>query len=446
MKIIIVGAGEVGTHLAKMLSRENQDIILIDSDERKLEPLDASYNLMTIAGSPTSIKIMKEAGIHKCDLFIAVTPHETSNITACMLASNLGAKQTVARIDNYEYLQPENKAFFQKLGINELIYPEMLAAQEIVTALKRTWVRHWFEFCNGKLILIGVKLRESSSIINCKLSELTRTDNYFHIALIKRKDETIIPRGNDVLQTGDIVYFTTTPEYVQDIRQLTGKKEIDVQNVMILGGSRITIQTAKYAPEKIGIKVIESDSEKCYKISEKMSHEVKIINGDGRDIDLLREEGIGDVDAFVALTDSSETNILACLTAKGFGVPKTVAEVENLAYISTAEGLNIGTTINKKLIAASRIYQLLLDTDSSNTKCLSLVTAEVIELVAKKGSKITSAPVKELSLPKDITIGGLIRDGKGVVVMGDTQIQPDDHVLVFCLDAAIQKIGRLFSC
>ena len=129
MKIIIVGAGEVGTHLAKMLSRENQDIILIGSDERKLEPLNTSYNLMTIVGSPTSIKIMKEAGIHKCDLFIAVTPHETSNITACMLASNLGAKQTVARIDNYEYLQPENKVFFQKLGINELIYPEMLAAQ-----------------------------------------------------------------------------------------------------------------------------------------------------------------------------------------------------------------------------------------------------------------------------------------------------------------------------
>lgn len=445
MKIIIVGAGEVGTHLAKLLSREDQDIILIDADERKLEPLNASHNLMTVVGSPTSIKTMKEVGVNKCDLFIAVTPHETRNITACMLASNLGAKQTVARIDNYEYLQPENRTFFQNLGINELIYPEMLAAQEIVTALKRTWVRHWFEFCNGKLILIGVKLRETSTIIDCKLSDLTRTENYFHIALIKRKDETIIPRGNDTLQMGDIVYFTTTPEHVQDIRKLTGKKQVDIRNIMILGGSRITVRTADYAPDKIKIKVIESDSEKCYKISEKMSNDVMIVNGDGRDIELLREEGISDMDAFIALTDSSETNILACLTAKGFGVPKTVAEVENLAYISTAEGLNIGTTINKKLIAASRIYQLLLDTDSSNTKCLSLSTAEVIELVAKEDSKITNAPVKDLSLPKDITIGGLIRDGKGVVVTGDTQILPDDHVLVFCLDTAIRKIERLFN-
>lgn len=444
MRVVVAGAGEVGTHLAKLLSREEQDIILIDSDEKKLEPLDSNYNLMTVVGSPTSIEVLRGAGVSKADLFIAVTPHETRNITACMLAAKLGAAKTLARIDNYEYLRPENKSFFNQMGVHELIYPEMLAAQEIVTALKRTWVRQWFELCNGELILIGVKLRDKSEIIGKKLFELTRVDNYFHIAAIKRNEYTIIPRGNDELKENDIVYFTTTPESIQEIRKLTGKKEVNVRKVVIMGGSRIAIRTADYVPDYIKIKVIESDREKSYKLLETMQ-DVVVIHGDGRDMELLREENIGDADAFVALTDSSETNILSCLTAKRIGIPKTIAEVENLAYISTAEGLNIGSIINKKLIAASRIYQLLLDSDTSNTKCMTLADAEVIEVVAKAGSKITRAPVKELSLPNDLTIGGLSRNGKGIVVTGNTHIQADDHVLIFCLDTAIRKIEKLFA-
>lgn len=444
MRVVVAGAGEVGTHLAKLLSREEQDIILIDSDEKKLEPLDSNYNLMTVVGSPTSIEVLRGAGVSKADLFIAVTPHETRNITACMLAAKLGAAKTLARIDNYEYLRPENKSFFNQMGVHELIYPEMLAAQEIVTALKRTWVRQWFELCNGELILIGVKLRDKSEIIGKKLFELTRVDNYFHIAAIKRNEDTIIPRGNDELKENDIVYFTTTPESIQEIRKLTGKKEVNVRKVVIMGGSRIAIRTADYVPDYIKIKVIESDREKSYKLLETMQ-DVVVIHGDGRDMELLREENIGDADAFVALTDSSETNILSCLTAKRIGIPKTIAEVENLAYISTAEGLNIGSIINKKLIAASRIYQLLLDSDTSNTKCMTLADAEVIEVVAKAGSKITRAPVKELSLPNDLTIGGLSRNGKGIVVTGNTHIQADDHVLIFCLDTAIRKIEKLFA-
>lgn len=443
MRVVVAGAGEVGTHLSKLLSKEEQDIILIDADEQKLEALDSRYNLMTVVGSPTSIEVLKNAGVHKADLFIAVTPHEARNITACLLAAKLGAGKTVARIDNYEYLKPENRAFFNQMGVHELIYPEMLAAHEIVTALKRTWVRQWFELCNGEMILIGAKLREKSAIIGKKLFELTRVDNYFHIAAIKRNDDTIIPRGNDELKENDIVYFTTTPEHIEDIRILTGKKAVNVKKVVIMGGSRIAVRTADYVPDYMKIKVIEADREKSYKLLERMKDAV-IINGDGRDIELLREENIGDADAFVALTDSSETNILSCLTAKRMGIAKTVAEVENLAYISTAESLNIGSVINKKLIAASRIYQLLLDSDTSNTKCLTLADAEVIEYVAKAGSRITRAPVKELSLPADLTIGGLSRDGKGIVVNGNTHIQANDHVLIFCLDTAIRKIERLF--
>ncbi len=445
MKIVIAGAGEVGIHLAKLLSKEEQDIVLIGSNEKKLQPIDANYNLMTIAGSPTSIKVLEQAEVAKADLFIAVTPYETRNLTACMLAANLGASKTVARIDNYEYMLPENKLIFNKMGVDELIYPEMLAGQEIVTALRRNWVRHWFELCDGELILIGVKLREYAKIINHKLCDLTHdNDHNYHIAAIKRKDTTIVPGGNDVLLLNDIVYFITTPDHIQDIRILCGKSEVQAKKVMIMGGSRIAIRTSALVPESVKIKLLEVDEEKSYSLVEKMRNAV-VIHADGRDVEVLKEEGIADVDAFISLTDSSEANILACLTAQGLGVPKTIAEVENISFIGTAEGLNIGTIINKKLLAASKIYQLLLDEDHSNTKCLALADAEVIELVAKEGSKVTRGAVKDLSIPKGISFGGLIRDGKGYIVNGNTKIEPNDHVVVLCIDTTIKKLEKLYN-
>ena len=443
MKIIIVGAGAVGTHLAKLLSKEEQDIILMDPSESRLEAL-SSYDLLTVVGSATSIKDLKEVGVKSADLFIAVTPYESQNITACMLAANLGATKTLARIDNYEYLEENNREFFRKLGVDELIYPELLAAQEIVTALKKTWVRHWLELFGGALILLGVKIRENALIVNHRLSELAGKHNIYHIAAIKRRDKIIIPKGDDKILAEDLVYFTTTKEHVQDVRILAGKTEVEIKNVMVMGGSRIAIRTADNLPSSMNIKIIETDRDKSSFLVEKIE-DANVILGDARDPELLKEEGIDEIDAFIALTDSSETNILSCLSAKEFGVPKTIAEVENTSYISMAENLNIGTVINKKFIAASRIYQLLLAADSSNVKFLTLANAEIAELIAKPGSKITQQQVKNLSLPKDLTIGGLIRDGQGMMVNGETQILPNDHVLVFCLDTAIRKIEKLFN-
>lgn len=444
MKIVIAGAGEVGTHLAKLLSKEDLDIVLIDNDVEKLRWIDSNYNLMTITGSPTSLKILKQAGVDNADLFIGVMPFETRNIMACQFAKKLGSRKTVARIDNYEYMLPENRDFFKSIGVDELIYPEMLAAEEIVTALSHNWVRNWFELCNGELILIGAKIRENARILNQKLCELNKAHLLYHIAAIRRKSQTIIPRGYDEIQVGDIVYFTTTPGHIHDIQQLTGKIEIDVHKVLIMGGSRIAIQLAHKLPDSMRMKIIEIDKEKAYKLAEKVP-EIVIINGDARDTDLLREEGLEDADAFVALTESAETNILACLTAKRFGAIKTVAEIENLSLIPTAEGLDIGSVINKKLIAASRIFQILLDEDSSNVKCLALADAEVAELIVKEDAPITKKLVKDLNLPRDITLGGLIRDGKALIVNGNTQIQANDHVMVFCLNTVIHKLEKLFG-
>nr|WP_320946794.1 Trk system potassium transporter TrkA [Bacteroides intestinalis] len=446
MKIIIAGAGAVGTHLAKLLSREKQDIILMDDNEERLSTLSSNFDLMTVTASPTSIQGLKEVGAKEADLFIAVTPDESRNMTACMLATNLGAKKTVARIDNYEYLLPKNKEFFKKLGVDSLIYPEMLAAKEIVSSIRLCWVRQWWEFWGGSLILIGTKMREKAEILDIPLHQLAGTDKPYHVVAIKRGNETLIPRGDDVIKLHDIVYFTTTRKYVPYIRKIAGKEDYaDVRNVMIMGGSRIAVRTAQYVPDYMQVKIIDNDLNRCNRLTEILDDKVMIINGDGRDMDLLIEEGLKNTEAFVALTDNSETNILSCLAAKRMGVSKTVAEVENIDYIGMAESLDIGTVINKKMITASHIYQMMLDADVSNVKCLTFANADVAEFTVKADSKITKHQVKDLGLPKGATIGGLIRQGEGVVVTGNTQIIPGDHVVVFCLNMMIKKIEKFFN-
>ena len=446
MKIIIAGAGNVGTHLAKLLSREKQDIILMDDDEEKLTALSSNFDLLTVTASPSSISGLKEVGVKEADLFIAVTPDESRNMTACMLATNFGAKKTVARIDNYEYLLPKNKEFFQKLGVDSLIYPEMLAAKEIVSSMRMSWVRQWWEFCGGALILIGTKMREKAEILNIPLYELGGPNIPYHVVAIKRGTETIIPRGDDVIKLHDIVYFTTTRKYIPYIRKIAGKEDYaDVRNVMIMGGSRIAVRTAQYVPDYMQVKIVDNDINRCNRLTELLDDKTMIINGDGRDMDLLIEEGLKNTEAFVALTGNSETNILACLAAKRMGVEKTVAEVENIDYIGMAESLDIGTVINKKMIAASHIYQMMLDADVSNVKCLTFANADVAEFTVPAGAKITKHFIKDLGLPKGTTIGGMIRNGEGVLVTGDTLIQPGDHVVVFCLSMMIKKIEKFFN-
>ncbi len=445
MRIVIAGAGEVGTHLARMLSQEKLDIILMDSDEERLNISSSGAEILPIEGDPTSLKDLLEAGVKKADLFVSVTPQEATNITACILASNLGAVKTFARINNYEYLLPKNKELFQRLGITTMIYPEMLAGKEIVTAIRRPWARQYWELFGGAIILIGVKIRKNSQLINLKLSELPGEDKLYHIVAIKRKNETIIPRGDDLILPDDIVFFTATREHIKDVQLHSGKENPEVKKIIIMGGSRIAIRACEYLPSNIRIKVIEINKEKSHRIAEVVPGNVLIINGDGRDMDLLIQEGIRDAQAFVALTENESTNILACLAAKRFGVIKTIAKIENLDYIPLAENMDIGSVINKKLIAASNIYQFLLDADVSNVKSLAFANADVAELVARPNSRITRKQVKDLHLPKDMTLGGLIRDGEPMMIKGDTQIQAYDNVVVFCLDTAMRKLEDYFN-
>lgn len=446
MKIIIAGAGEVGTHLAKLLSGEKQDIILMDESDDRLSGVGNNFDLMMVNLPPTSISGLKEAGVADADLFIAVMPEESRNMTACMLATSLGAKKTVARIDNYEYLLPRHKEFFSRLGVGSLIYPEMLAAHDIVDAMKVSWIRQWWEFAGGALILIGTKIRATAEILNIPLMDLGRQRLPMHIVAIKRGNETIIPRGDDCIRLNDLIFVVTTKKYIPVIRKLAGKEHYpEIRNVMIMGGSRISIRATQLMPDFMKTKIIEVDMNRCHWLTEQVDDNVMIINGDGRDIELLTEEGIKNTEAFVALTDNSETNILACLAAKRMGVTKTVAEVENVDYINMAESLDIGTVINKKFIAASHIYQMMLEADVSNVKCLTFADADVAEFKVKADAPVTRGPVRSLGLPKGVAIGGLIRAGEGMLVTGNTVIQEGDHVVVFCLSQMIRKIEKYFN-
>lgn len=446
MRIIIAGAFAIGSYLAKLLSRNKQEVVLMDQDEEKLGKLAIDYDLLTMHASATSIRSLKEARVEDTDLFIAVTPDESYNMTACGLAKALGAKKTVAKIDSSEYVDPQNKELFHEMGISSIIYPEMLAARDIINGLKMSWVRQRWDVHDGALVMLGIKLRETCKVLDKPLHEISGPDDPFHVVAIRRRGDTIIPRGSDVLKLYDLAYFMTTRNYIPYIRRVVGKEHyVDVKNVMIMGGGATAVRTVKTMPSYMDVKIIETDEQRCERLNTLLENEdALVINGDGRDLSLLIEEGIKNTQAFVALTGNAETNILACLTAKRMGVRKTVAMVENIDYVSMAGSLDIGTIINKKSIAASRIYQMMLDANVHNVRFLMIANADVAEFIPTEGSKITKKPVKDLGLPKGMTIGGLVRDGKGELVSGNTQIQAGDSVMVFCHGLNMKKIEKMF--
>lgn len=447
MKIIIAGAYAIGSHLAKLLSRNNQDIVLIDDDEQRLENISSDYDILTMHASPTSLAALKNAGAADANLYIAVTPDENLNMNSCVMAKAIGAKKTVAKVNNYEFVEPEMAKFYEKLGIDSLIYPENLAAYDIVNGLKMSWVRQRWDVHGGALVMLGIKLRENCEILDRPLKELCKPDSPYYIVAIRRDGDTIIPGGNDVLKMYDLVYFMVTKQYIPYVRKIVGKEHyVDVKNVMIMGGGDTAVRALKNMPEYMNVKLMEHDVERCDYLNDQIDDQrVMVINGDGRDLQLLNEEGIHTTQAFVALTSNAETNILACLTAKRMGVRKTVAAVENLDYVNMAVSLDIGTIINKKAIAASHIYQMMLDAEVNNVRFLMTANADVAEFTAHPESKVTKKRVFELGLPNGATIGGLVRNGEGHLVSGGTQIEAGDIVVVFCYNVRMEKLEKFFK-
>jgi len=446
MRIIIAGAGEVGTHLAKMLSNENHEIILIDTEEERLKPVDSTMDVLTYVGSATSMNILQEVLQKKTDLFIAVTHWEDTNITSSILAKRLGAIKTIARIDNLDYLEHSTLEFFKSLGIDSLIYPELIAAREVLSLLHETGTTEFMEFCGGKLAMYVQKLDEKAPIIDKTLQEISisrSTDKYRAVA-IKRDDKTIIPRGNEYFRVGDLVFVISTNEGIDDMMVTSGKENFEAKSIMILGGSRIGKHVALYMQKTAQVKLIDSDPARCEALSD-ILEDTLIINGDCRNADLLEQEGIGQMDAFVAVTGNSETNVLSCLLAKKLGVRKTIAEVENMEYINLAENIGIDTIINKKISAASRIFRHTTNPNVTQVKYMTGTEAEVIEFNVPENAKITKGTLRSLDFPKNSIVGGGTRDGVPFIATGDTIIKPNDKVVVFTLPSAYDRLSKFFT-
>ncbi|PLX05727.1 MAG: Trk system potassium transporter TrkA [Marinilabiliales bacterium] len=446
MKIIVAGAGQVGTYLAKMLSNERHDLIVIDVDGDNLRDADSHLDVLTVFGSATSFETLRSADIQNADIFLAVTHSEDINITSSIFAKKLGAKKTIARVNNGEYLSLDSKRLFNSLGVDFLICPEKLAAKEIVSLLQQTGTTEVFEFSGGLLSLFVLKLEENAPIINKTLIEAAKINKNldYRAVAIYRDSKTIIPRGDDVFKVGDLVYVITNQTGIVNLLNYAGKRPFAISNVMILGGSRVGRKTATDLEKHLKVKIIEKDKNRCNELAEMLDRTL-VINGDGSDIELLMEEGVNKMDAFIAVTGNSETNILSCLLAKKMGVKKTIAEIENIDYIDLADNIGIDTIINKKLISASHIHGHTMSAEVACLKCLIGVDAEVFEFIVKPGAKITQGSLKELDIPEDAIIGGVIRGAKSLIAKGDVIIQENDKVVVFSMPSAIQKVQKFFK-
>ena len=448
MKIIISGAGEVGCHLAKLLGDDNHDITMIDNSPERLSKAGEIADIMTVCGNPTSISVLQAAKVDKTDLFVAVFPDKDQNvnIVSALLAKELGAKKVTARINTAEYLSYENKSLFTQLGIDLLFYPERMAAYEIADIVREAGMTEFGQFGHGKLQLREFKLAEDSPLIGREISDFVYPIEQlpFRIVAISRGEGTLIPKRDTKMRLGDLVYIIARRDTLDSALQEAGRKDKAVDNVFILGGGPMGEMLAAKLEKTIpSIKIIEKDRKRCEELSQ-ILEKTMVINGDWRNTDWLYEEEIQRCDVFVATTDDSETNIMTCAAAKKMGVPKTVAEVENIEYIKLAEGMGVDAVINKKILSASRIFRFTLTDKIRSIKYLSESDAIALEYIVHPGSPVTKAKIKELSIPSDAIIGGVIRGTESFIAYGDTQIAAYDHVVVFTLPSSLKALDKLF--
>ncbi len=445
MKIVIAGAGDVGFHLAELLAYEDKDIVLIDTDQDVLDYASTHLDVLTIKGDSGSPTVLERADVERANLFLAVTTSEKTNLMSAILAKKLGARQTIARVNSVEYLSEENKEMFRELGIDTLISPQELAAAEITRLVQQCSFTDIFEFENGKIALAGITLEEGSRLVNVPLSNFKQfctVDNVRPIAVL-RGHQTIIPHGDTVLRRGDHVYFITKRANINELNELVGKRKVKLKNVMIIGGTSLALATAKRLENDYNVTLIEKDKDVCKELADTLKNTL-IIHGDPSNINLMEEEGLSRMDAFIALTPNSETNIIASLTAKNFGVYKTIAQVENKEYTHISQNIGVDTLINKKLIAANNIFRFVRKGRIEAITSLHGVDAEVIEFVVTKSNQLTRKNLRELHFPQTALIGGVIRGEESLIPNGDFRLEINDRVIVFAMPEAIAKVEQLF--
>ncbi|MCQ2164236.1 MAG: Trk system potassium transporter TrkA [Bacteroidales bacterium] len=451
MKITIVGAGSVGSHLAKMLRSSSNEITVIDDDKKRLQQLASMADVVTVEGHPTSVQVLKDSDVANADLFVAVYPRSMQdvNVLSALVAKKLGAAKVIARINDEDYLTSDNKLLFKEMGIELMFYPEKIASDEIVDNLRHSTRTETMDFAHGKLQVAIFKLEEESQVLDMQLAEfaaMVKQDSgvSFRVIAISRNGKTVIPRFDTKFQYHDLVYVIAKREGIPALMRYFGENSSDVNKVMIYGGGPIAEMVARSLSTRISsVKLLESDKDKCIELSERLE-KVQVSHGDARNSDFLLEEGIKDYNAFVALTDNDETNILACVAARRFGVERTIAEVENIEYAKLAEDLGVDVVINKKLITAGRIFRFTLSGKARFVKYVSGTEAEILEYTVAQNSRITKTELKNMNFPSNAIIGGVIRGNDSFIAVGDTVIEAYDRVVVFASEDTVKEVDAFF--
>jgi trk system potassium uptake protein TrkA len=388
---------------------------------------------------------LKEANVAKADLLISVLHEEKTNVLTCILGKKIGAKRTIARVNSIEYLNERNITFFKELGIDELITPEIIAAEEIVSLLEQSAATEIHDFGNGKLQLLMLKLSKDAPVTGKTLTQVAKSFPMlnFRAVAIHRCGKTIIPTAIDKFLTNDLVYVLSKPEGIETLLELSGKLNFSVKNVMIIGAGRIGRKTAQGLQNGKNVKLIDIDKQRCEEAAVELPNTL-VINADAHNVQLLEDEGIEKMDAFIAVTQDSSINMFSCLLAKKYGVKKVISLIDNIDYIDIAQNIEVTTIINKKLIAASYIARFTMPEVASIT-FLSGIDADVLEFVVKKGAPVTKRSLRRITMPEGAIVGAYIRNEKAFIAFADTQFLEGDTAIVLSLPYSVSKIARLFS-
>lgn len=445
MNIVIAGAGDMGYHLAELLSFDNKNITLIDTQRDVLDWVASKLDVLTIEGDATSFDTLQSANVEEANMVLAVTTSEKTNLVTALLAKQLGAKRVMARVRDHSYLLEENLSYFHNLGIDNLISPTMLCSREIYKMIENSSFSDVFDFGGGKLNIVGFTLDQYSPLVNQRIMDAKEDPTYEDIRIIAivRDQKTIIPRGNTIIRNNDHVFFISNKKNTDSIQEALGQKQVKIKNIMIIGGDDMAVATALKLQDKYRVTLVNKEKERCKWLAEHLPNTL-VINGDYKNIELLVEEGLEQMDAFLALTESSETNIITSLSAKNHGVYKTIAHVDTREYIHISHSIGVDSLINKKLVAANEVSRYLRKGKVEAVSGIYGVDAEFVQYHISKNNRLTRNPLKDLRFPETAIIAGVIRGDEVYIPDGEFVLQANDKAIVLALPQAKTLLEKLF--
>lgn len=446
MNILIIGAGEVGFHLTKKLSAEKHNITILEKDPNQAHRAEEQLDARVVIGSGSSYEDLKVAKIDQIEIIVALSNIDEVNLLACHYAKKLNIPHKIARVRNPEFVEPNFILSKEELGVDMLIHPEKETANAIVRLIKQSSATDIVEFSGGQIQLMGIRLERNSSILNRQLKEIWAEHRNLaaRIVAINRKERTIIPGGNDILIAGDQVFIICDKKSISQVVQITGKENVIIQNIMILGGGLIGLYVARQLEDDMNIKIIESRSDKSEEIADFLKKAL-VIHGDGTDMDLLAVEGIIDMDSFIAVTGDDETNIISTLMARHLRVPRTIALVNKTEYLPITPTIGMDAVVSKKLLTVNAILRFIQKSTLERIASIPGIEAEIIEIIAQNHSKITKKPLKNVQFPHFAIVGAVQRNKEVLIPTGDTQIKSGDRVVIFTIPNALSAVEKLFK-